>query len=128
MGLSRCIRAVSEAQELSMSAARRKVVEASPRGIAIDRHMTLTFAVCRVVQHGGMAAERSFDRGGVELSQGATDRRLRSSLPPLPAERQPMGSTSPATITKIATSTMSAGDTASRPPSSVFDFGQQVNK
>jgi hypothetical protein len=42
-------------------AAVEKVVEASPQGFAIDRYMTLTLAVRRVVQHGGMAAKRRFD-------------------------------------------------------------------
>src|SRR5579864_6191163 len=55
-------------------AAIEKVVEASPQGLSIDCHMTLTLAARRVIQHSGMAAERSFDRGGIELSQDATDR------------------------------------------------------
>ena len=49
--------------------------------------MTLTFAVRHVVQHGGMAAEHGFDRGGIELSQDAADRRVSRSFPPLHAER-----------------------------------------
>ena len=48
--------------------------------------MTLTFAVRRVVQYGGMAAKCSFDRGGIELPQDTTDRRVSWSLPPLHAE------------------------------------------
>ena len=56
----------SEGAEYVRGAAVEKVVEASPQGLAIDRHMTLTFAVRRVVQHGGMAAECRFDRGGIE--------------------------------------------------------------
>ena len=51
----------SEGAEYVRGAAIEKVVEASPQGLAIDRHMTLTFAVRRVVQRGGMAAESSFD-------------------------------------------------------------------
>lgn len=77
----------SEGAEYVRGAAIEKVVEASPQGLAIDRHMTPTFAVRRVVQHGGMAAEHSFDRGGIELSQDATDRRVSRSFPPLHAER-----------------------------------------
>ena len=88
---SRCAstRAESEAKALSMcrGAAVKKVVEASPQGLAIDRHMTLTSAVRRVVQHGGMTTERSFDRGGIELPQDATDRRVSGSFPPLHPER-----------------------------------------
>jgi len=49
--------------------------------------MTLTFAVRRVVQHGGMKAAHNFDQGGIELSQNATDRRVCWSFPPLRAER-----------------------------------------
>ena len=49
--------------------------------------MTLTFAVCRVVAPGGMAAERSFDRGGIEFVAGVpADRRVSRTLP-LHAER-----------------------------------------
>ena len=77
----------SEGAEYVRGAAVEKVVEASPQGLAINRHMTLTFAVRRVVQHGGMAAECSFDRGGIELSQDATDRRVSGSFPPLHPER-----------------------------------------
>src|SRR5215469_4938675 len=77
----------SEGAEYVRSAAVKKVVEASPQGLAIDRHMTLTFAVRYIVQHSGMVAERSFDRGGVELSQDTTDRRVSRSFPPLHAER-----------------------------------------
>src|SRR5689334_11770360 len=55
----------SEGAEYVRGAAVKKVVEASPQGLAINRHVTLTFAVRRVVQHGGMAAECSFDRGGI---------------------------------------------------------------
>ena len=51
----------SEGAKYVRGAAVEKVVEASPQGLAIDRHMTLTFAVRRVVQRGGMTAERSFD-------------------------------------------------------------------
>src|SRR6478672_12215557 len=68
-------------------AAIEKVVEASPQGFAIDCHMTLTLAARRVIQHSGMAAERSFDRGRIELSQDATDRRVSRSFPPLHTER-----------------------------------------
>ena len=57
----------SEGAEYVRGAAVKKVVEASPQGLAIDRHMTLTSAVRRVVQHGGMTTERSFDRGGIEF-------------------------------------------------------------
>src|SRR5512133_371069 len=77
----------SEGAEYVRGAAVKKVVEASPQGLAIDRHMTLTSAVRRVVQHGGMATERSFDRGGIELSQDTTDRGVSWSFPPLHAER-----------------------------------------
>ena len=68
-------------------AAIEKVVEASPQGFAIDCHMTLTLAARRVIQHSGMAAERSFNRGRIELSQDATDRRVSGSFPPLHPER-----------------------------------------
>ena len=77
----------SEGAEYVRGAAVKKVVEASPQGLAIDRHMTLTSAVRRVVQHGGMTTERSFDRGGIELPQDATDRRVSGSFPPLHPER-----------------------------------------
>src|SRR3984957_4820156 len=77
----------SKGAEYVRGATVEKVVEASSQGLAIDRHMTLTFAVPRVVQHGGMAAERSFDRGGIELSQDTADRRVSRSFPPLHAER-----------------------------------------
>ena len=73
--------------EYVRGAAVEKVVKASPQCLAIDRHMTLTFAVRRVVQHGGMAAERRFDRGGIELSQDATNGCVSRSFPPLHAER-----------------------------------------
>src|SRR6187397_1922695 len=39
----------SEGAEYVRGAAVKKVVEASPQGLAIDRHMTLTFAARRVV-------------------------------------------------------------------------------
>src|SRR5512133_3202572 len=88
---SRCAstRAVSEAKALSMCAARRarELARAAAEGRAIDRHTTLTFAVRRVVQHGGMAAECSLDRRAIELSQDTTDRRVSWSFPPLHAER-----------------------------------------
>ena len=61
----------SKGAEYVRGAAVEKVVKASPQCLAIDRHMTLTFAVRRVVQHGGMAAERRFDRGWIKLSQDA---------------------------------------------------------
>src|SRR3954453_24213003 len=77
----------SEGAEYVRSAAVEKIVEASPQGLAINRHMTLTFAVHGVVQHCRMAAECSFDRGGIELSQDATDRRVSRSFPPRHAER-----------------------------------------
>ena len=119
-----------------------KVVEASSQGLAIDRHMTLTFAVPRVVQHGGMAAERSFDRGGIELSQDTTDRRVSRSFPPLQAERfaQPGDVNIDEAVDRPIR--VGAGDDSQdrkqhdvrqaiqlplRPPR-VFDFGQQVNK
>ena len=70
----------SESAEHVRGAAIKKVVEASPQGLAVDRHMTLTCAVRRVVQHGGVAAEGSFDRGGIELSQDAMDRRVSRSF------------------------------------------------
>ena len=70
----------SEGTEDVRGAAVEKFVEASPQGLAIDRHMTLTYAVRRVVQHGGMAAERSFDRRRIELPQNATDRRVSRKL------------------------------------------------
>src|ERR1700745_3105747 len=54
----------SEGAKYVRGTAVEKVVEASSQGLAIDRHMTLTFAVRRVVHHGGMAAECSFARGG----------------------------------------------------------------
>src|SRR4051794_37607984 len=63
----------SESAKYVRGVAVEEVVEASPQGLAIDRHMTLTFAVRRVVQYGGMAAKCSFDRGGIELPQDATD-------------------------------------------------------
>jgi hypothetical protein len=69
--------------EYVRGAAVAKVVEASSQGLAIDCHMTLTFAVRRVVQQGGMAAEHSFDRSGIELSQDATYRCVSWSFPPL---------------------------------------------
>src|ERR1700750_567563 len=72
----------SEGAEYVCGAAVKKVVEASPQGLAIDRHVMLTSAVRRVVQHGGMAAESSFDRGGIELSQDATERRGRGGPSP----------------------------------------------
>src|SRR4029079_5302884 len=88
---SRCAstRAVSEAKALSMCAARRsrKLSKLRRKGLPSIAHMTLTFAVRRVVQHGGMAAECSFDRGGIELPQDTTDRRVSWSFPPLHAER-----------------------------------------
>src|ERR1700745_4503538 len=59
----------SEGAEYVRGAAVEKVVEASPQGLAIDRHMTLTSAVRRVVQHGGMATERSLHRGGGGVAQ-----------------------------------------------------------
>ena len=77
----------SKGAQYVRSAAVEEVVEASPQGLAIDRHMTLTFAVRRIVQHGGVAAERSFYRSGIELSQDATDCRVGRSFSPLHAER-----------------------------------------
>src|ERR1700750_2282081 len=71
----------SEGTKYVRGAAVEKVVEASSHGLAIDRHMTLTFAVHRLVQHGGMAAECSFDRGGIELPQHTTDRGVSWSFP-----------------------------------------------
>jgi hypothetical protein len=56
---SRDVPVGSKGAEYVRSTAVEKVVEASSQGLAIDRHMPLTFAVCRVVQHGGMAAERT---------------------------------------------------------------------
>src|SRR6202035_1181412 len=73
--------------EYVRGAAVEKVVEASSQGLAIDCHMTLTFAVRRVVQQGDMPAKHSFDRGRIELPQDATDCRVGRSLPPLYAER-----------------------------------------
>jgi len=58
----------SEGTEDVRSAAVEKVVEASPQSLPIDRHMTLTFAVRRVVQHGGMKAAHNFDQGGIEYA------------------------------------------------------------
>jgi hypothetical protein len=132
----------SEGAEYVRGAAIEKVVEASSQGLAIDRHMTLTFAIRRVVQHGGMAAERSFDRGGIELSQDATDRRVSRSFPPLHAEH--IAQTGEVNIDKAVDCPIrvGAGDDRQngkqydvrqpiqlplRPPR-VFDFGQQVNK
>jgi hypothetical protein len=80
-------RVESEGAEYVRGAAVKEVVEASPQGLAIDHHMTLTSAVRCIVQHGGMATERSFDRSGIELSQDATDRRVSGSFPPPHAER-----------------------------------------
>jgi hypothetical protein len=53
-----------------------EVVEAVPQGFSVDRHVTLALALGGLVQRGGMAAERRFDRSGVELSQDAADRRI----------------------------------------------------
>ena len=60
--------------------------EASSQSLAIDRHMTMTLLLSRrsTRRHGGGT---SFDRGGIELSQDATDRRVSWSFPPLHAER-----------------------------------------
>jgi len=132
----------SEGAEYVRSAAVEKVVEASPQGLAIDRHMTLTFAVRGVVQHGGMAAERSFDRGGIELSQDATDRRVSRSFPPRDTERiaQPGEVNVDEAVDRPIR--VGAGDDCqdreqhdvrqaiqfSLRPSWVFNFGQQVNK
>src|SRR6476660_3024623 len=143
---SRCAstRAVSEAEgaEYVRGAAVEKVVEASPQGLAIDRHMTLTFAVRRVVQHGGMAAKCSFDRGGIELSQDTTDRRVSWSFPPLHAERIAQPGEVNIDEAVDCPIRIGAGDDCQdrkqydvwqaiqlplRPPR-VFDFGQQVNK
>ena len=77
----------SKGAEYVRGAAVEKVVKASPQCLAIDRHMTLTFAVRRVVQHGGMAAERRFDRGWIKLTQDATNRRVSWGFSPLHAER-----------------------------------------
>ena len=119
-----------------------KVIEASSQSLAIDRHMTLTFAVRRVVQHGGMAAERSFDRGGIELSQDATDRRVSWSFPPLHAERFAQPGDVNIDEAVDCPIRVGAGDDCQdrkqhdvrqaiqlplRPPR-VFDFGQQVNE
>ena len=104
--------------------------------------MTLTFAARGVVQHGGMAAERSFDRGGVELPQDATDRRVGRSLPPLHAEyiAQPSDVNIDEAVDRPIR--VGAGDNCQnreqhdvwqaiqlplRPPR-IFDFAQQVNK
>ena len=132
----------SESAEYVRSAAVEKVVEASPQGLAIDRHMTLTFAVRRIVQHSGMVAERSFDRGGVELSQDTTDRRVSWSFPPLHAERIAQPGEVNIDEAVDCPIRVGAGDDCQdrkqydvwqaiqlplRPPR-VFDFGQQVNK
>jgi RNase P/RNase MRP subunit p29 len=77
----------SKGAEYVRGAAVEKVVKASPQCLAIDRHMTLTFAVRHVVQHGRMAAERRFNRGWIKLSQDATDRRVSWGFPPRHAER-----------------------------------------
>jgi hypothetical protein len=77
----------SKGAEYVRGTAVKEVVEASPQGFAIDRHVTLTSAVRRIVQHGSMAPEHCFDRDGIELSQDATDRCVGRSFPPLHAER-----------------------------------------
>ena len=132
----------SEGTEDVRSAAVEKVVEASPQSLPIDRHMTLAFAVRRVVQHGGMAAERRFDRGRIELSQDATDRRVSWSFPPLHAER--IAQPGEVYIDEAVDRPIRVGaghdcqdrkqhdvrqaiQLPLRPPR-VFDFGQQVNK
>ena len=48
----------SKGAEYVRGTAVEEVAEAPPQGLTIDRHMTLTCAVHRVVQYGGMAAER----------------------------------------------------------------------
>ena len=132
----------SEGAKYVRGTAVEKVVEASSQGLAIDRHMTLTFAVRRVVQHGGMAAECSFDRGGIELSQDTTDRRVSWSFPPLYAERIAQPGEVNIDEAVDCPIRVGAGDDCQdrkqydvwqaiqlplRPPR-VFDFGQQVNK
>ena len=77
----------SKGTEYVRGTAAEEVVEAPPQGLAIDRHMTLTCAVRRVVQYGGMAAERRFDRGRIQLSQDATNRGVSRGFPPRHAER-----------------------------------------
>src|SRR6201989_3070018 len=76
----------SEGAKYVRGASVEKFAEASPQCLAIDRHMTLTSAVRRVVQHGGMATERSFDRGGIELWQKTTDAWVSWRFSPLSAE------------------------------------------
>ena len=77
----------SESAKYVRGAAVEEVVEASPQGLAIDRHMTLTRDFGSIVQDGGMPAEHSLDRGRVKLSQNTTDRRVGWCFPPLHAER-----------------------------------------
>ena len=132
----------SEGAKYVRGAAIEKVVEASSQGLTIDRHVTLTFVVRRVVQHGGMAAERSFDRGGIELSQDATDRCVSRSFPPLHAERIAQPGEVNIDEAMDCPIRVGAGDDCQdrkqydvwqatqlplRPPR-VFDLGQQVNK
>lgn len=132
----------SEGAEYVRSAAVEKVIKASPQGLAIDRHMTVALAVRRIVQHSGMAAERSFDRGGIELSQDTTDRRVSWSFPPLHAER--IAQLGEVNIDKAVDCPIRVGarddcqdrkqydvrqaiQLPLRPPR-VFDLSQQVNK
>jgi hypothetical protein len=132
----------SEGAEYVRSAAVEKVIKASPQGLAIDRHMTVALAVRRIVQHSGMAAERSFDRGGIELSQDTTDRRVSWSCPPLHAER--IAQLGEVNIDKAVDCPIRVGarddcqdrkqydvrqaiQLPLRPPR-VFDLSQQVNK
>jgi hypothetical protein len=128
--------------EYVRGAAVEKVVEASPQGLAIDCHMTLTFAARGVVQHGGMAAEHSFDRGGIELSQDATYRCVSRGFPPRHAEH--IAQSGDVNIDEAVDRPIRVGtgdDCQDRKqhdvrqaiqlplrPSRVFDFGQQVNK
>src|SRR4051794_41085634 len=128
--------------EYVRGAAVEKVVKASPQCLAIDRHMTLTFAVRRVVQHGGMAAERRFDRGWIKLSQDATNRRVSRGLSPLHAER--IAQPSEVNIDEAVDSPIRVGTSdncpdrkqhdvwqaiqlPSRPPR-VLNFSQQIDK
>ena len=77
----------SEGAEYVHGAAVKEVVEAAPQGFAVDRHMTLILDLDRVIQNGSVAAKRSLDRGGVELSQDTADRCVGWCFPPFHAER-----------------------------------------
>ena len=57
------------------------------QGFTVDRHVPLAVALGGLVQGSGMAAEHRLNRGGVELPQDASDRRVGRRFPPRQAER-----------------------------------------